>query len=35
MRDRGESLTIKPIKTLMNHATTEVFFDDLELPPTR
>ena len=24
--------TIKPIKTLMNHATTEVFFDDLELP---
>jgi len=32
MRDRGESLTIKPIRTLMNHATTEVFFDDLELP---
>src|SRR3954447_19690746 len=32
MRDRGESLTINPIKTLMNHATTEVFFDDLELP---
>jgi acyl-CoA dehydrogenase len=32
MRDRGDSLTIKPIKTLMNHATTEVFFDDLELP---
>ena len=32
MRDRGESLTIKPIKTLMNHSTTEVFFDDLEVP---
>ena len=32
MRDRGDSLTIKPIRTLMNHATTEVFFDDLELP---
>jgi acyl-CoA dehydrogenase len=32
MRDRGDSLTIKPIKTMMNHATTEVFFDDLELP---
>jgi acyl-CoA dehydrogenase len=32
MRERGDSLTIKPIKTLMNHATTEVFFDDLELP---
>ena len=32
MRERGDSLQIKPIKTLMNHATTEVFFDDLELP---
>jgi acyl-CoA dehydrogenase len=32
MRERGDSLTIKPIRTLMNHATTEVFFDDLELP---
>jgi acyl-CoA dehydrogenase len=32
MRERGDSLTIKPIKTLMNHATTEVFFDNLELP---
>jgi len=32
MRDRGSSLTINPIKTLMNHSTTEVFFDDLELP---
>jgi acyl-CoA dehydrogenase len=33
MRDRGDALQINPIKTLMNHATTEVFFDDLELPP--
>ncbi|HUA73998.1 MAG TPA: acyl-CoA dehydrogenase family protein [Solirubrobacteraceae bacterium] len=32
MRDRGEQLQIKPIKTMMNHATTEVFFDGLELP---
>jgi acyl-CoA dehydrogenase len=32
MRERGDDLTIKPIRTLMNHATTEVFFDDLELP---
>jgi acyl-CoA dehydrogenase len=32
MRDRGSQLTIKPIKTLMNHSTTEVFFDDLQLP---
>jgi acyl-CoA dehydrogenase len=32
MRDRGDSLQIKPIKTLMNHATTEVFFDGLTLP---
>jgi acyl-CoA dehydrogenase len=32
MRDRGDQLQIKPIKTMMNHATTEVFFDGLELP---
>jgi acyl-CoA dehydrogenase len=32
MRDRGDSLAIRPIQTLMNHSTTEVFFDDLELP---
>jgi acyl-CoA dehydrogenase len=31
MRDRGPQLTIKPIATMMNHATTEVFFDGLEL----
>lgn len=33
MRDRGDQMTIRPIKTLMNHSTTEVFFDDLLLPP--
>jgi acyl-CoA dehydrogenase len=32
MRDRGSQLTIKPIETMMNHATTEVFIDGLELP---
>jgi len=32
MRDRGPELTIKPIETMMNHATTEVFLDGLELP---
>jgi acyl-CoA dehydrogenase len=32
MRDRGDQLTIKPIKTMMNHATTELFMDGLELP---
>lgn len=25
-------LTIKPIRTMMNHSTTEVFFDDLRIP---
>ena len=28
----GKGLTIRPIQTMMNHATTEVFFDDLEVP---
>lgn len=28
----GKGLTIKPIDTLMNHATTELFFDDLRVP---
>jgi acyl-CoA dehydrogenase len=31
MRDRGSSLQINPIKTMINHSTTEVFFEDLEL----
>ncbi|MDF1747671.1 MAG: acyl-CoA/acyl-ACP dehydrogenase [Alphaproteobacteria bacterium] len=29
---RGKSLTIRPIRTMMNHATTEVFFDDMRVP---
>jgi acyl-CoA dehydrogenase len=28
----GHGLTIRPLRTLMNHATTELFFDDLEVP---
>jgi acyl-CoA dehydrogenase len=32
MRERGSSLQINPIKTMINHSTTEVFFEDLELP---
>ncbi len=32
MRDQGDTLTIKPIRTMINHATTEVFFDGLRLP---
>jgi acyl-CoA dehydrogenase len=29
---RGHGLTIQPIRTMINHATTEVFFDNLEVP---
>ncbi len=32
MREAGAALTVKPIRTMMNHSTTEVFFDDLEIP---
>ncbi len=28
----GRGLTIRPIRTMMNHSTTEVFFDDFEVP---
>jgi acyl-CoA dehydrogenase len=28
----GKSLTIRTIRTMMNHATTELFFDDMEIP---
>ena len=28
----GAGLTIRPVRTMMNHATTELFFDDLEVP---
>jgi alkylation response protein AidB-like acyl-CoA dehydrogenase len=29
---KGNGLTISPIRTMMNHATTEVFFTDLRVP---
>jgi acyl-CoA dehydrogenase len=28
----GRGLTIKPLRAMLNHATTELFFDDLEIP---
>jgi alkylation response protein AidB-like acyl-CoA dehydrogenase len=28
----GNGIDIRPIRTMMNHATTEVFFDDLRIP---
>lgn len=29
---QGAGLTIKPLRAMVNHATTEVFFDDLKVP---
>ncbi|MGB3866251.1 MAG: acyl-CoA dehydrogenase family protein [Xanthobacteraceae bacterium] len=29
---KGHGLTIRPIRTMMNHATTEVFFDNMKVP---
>jgi acyl-CoA dehydrogenase len=29
---KGKGLTIRPIRTMMNHATTEVFFDNMRVP---
>ena len=29
---KGNGLTIRPIRTMMNHSTTEVFFDNLRIP---
>ncbi len=29
---KGNGLTIRPLRTMMNHATTELFFDDLHVP---
>jgi len=29
---RGSTISTNPIRTMMNHATTEVFFDDLRVP---
>lgn len=28
----GKGLTIRPIRTMINHGTTEIFFDDLKIP---
>ncbi|WP_297693751.1 acyl-CoA dehydrogenase family protein [Phenylobacterium sp.] len=28
----GKGLTIRPVRTMLNHATTELFFEDLEVP---
>jgi alkylation response protein AidB-like acyl-CoA dehydrogenase len=30
--DKKGGLTIKPVRTMLNHATTELFFDNLEVP---
>ncbi len=30
----GKTLSIRPIRTMMNHATTEVFFDNMKVPAT-
>jgi acyl-CoA dehydrogenase len=32
LRAAGERLTIRPVKTMMNHATTELFLDEVEVP---
>ena len=32
MKAAGDHLTIRPIKTMINHATTEVFIDGVEVP---
>jgi acyl-CoA dehydrogenase len=29
---KGSSLTIRPVPTMMNHATTQLFFDDMPVP---
>ena len=31
-RGKGNGLTIRPIRTMMNHATTEVFFENMRVP---
>ncbi len=32
LREAGDRLTVRPIDTMINHATNELFFDDLEIP---
>jgi acyl-CoA dehydrogenase len=31
---RGKGMEIRPLKAMVNHNTTEIFFDNLEFPPT-
>jgi len=31
-KDKGKGLEIRPIRTMMNHSTTEVFFTDMRVP---
>ncbi|WP_233129892.1 acyl-CoA dehydrogenase family protein [Domibacillus epiphyticus] len=32
MKDQKENITIRPIDTMINHATTEIFFENVEIP---
>ncbi len=32
LREAGDRIRIVPVETMINHATTEVFFEDLEIP---
>ncbi|MFA8437849.1 acyl-CoA dehydrogenase family protein [Pueribacillus sp. YX66] len=32
MNDQKENITIRPIETMINHSTTEVFFENVEIP---
>ena len=32
MKDQAKAITIKPIRTMMNHATTEVFIENMRVP---
>jgi acyl-CoA dehydrogenase len=32
MRAAGPALEVRPIRTMMNHATTEIFFDNVQIP---
>lgn len=32
MQDQKDNITIRPIETMINHATTEVFFENVEIP---
>ena len=32
LREAGDALRVRPVETMINHETNEVFFDDLEVP---